>query len=1520
MKRWPQICISFVALFGLSSLLWPTRQSTEPRAEGLPTQADEPANTTKPPPLPPHVDMPRGEIVLGPGRKLPVHIERIERARLRVVELKPSEYLKASSYTGTFPIEKDPIKEAGFRGRERTHFVASENGGSGEAEIDPFAMGQARLAYVVLDAEGAYPRAAIVQKGGISTLLKIGDQGGLAWVTHTAQGRPEARARVKIFQGKTLRFSGTTNADGILKLPRRDRLELPNAHQDAKHPLHAQTESSSGFSLVKESWSTGIDPWTFDLPQAYYEGRQSIRGLITAERGIYRPGEQVHLLGVMRQRTQKGGLRVPSGKVELRVSDPDGALVHSKSVFLSRYGTFREALKLPKTSRLGRYRVSVSHGGTELSHRFEVGKYRAARFEVQLGKASTKDGEGEDDAIVVPLRAAYLWGSPVKNAKGSYTISTRAGRHVGRKGFWFGGTSGSGLMHAGSGELLLDANGEGKIRIDRSVLERDKSAQRLDLIVEATLEDEAGDSITARKAIPHTRTEALVGVQSKRWVVSPSSGWDLDVVAETPEGKAAPGKLVELELVRRHWVSVAVKERWGTRYSGSYQRTVVTKKHITSEGRPTRVHFDLPGGGDYEVRAKLSGGQYFARESVWAYGAGASGSYDNNPRMSLRADKDGYEPGETATLFVGSPYEKSTALVTVEREGILEARVEQLTSAQTPVQVALRGRHLPNVFASVTVVPRQLGSGGSPAAGVPFRMGYTELKVSPEERRLKVRVEPARKDYRPGEKAQVSVQVHDHRGKPVQAEVTLWAADEGVLMLTGYGTPDPFAPAYKSHPHAVSNATSLTHWMSPDPYDWSGTGGDYDVAEDGQGAFRSRFLGTAFFSKRAVVTNARGEATVEMPLPDNLTRWRVMAAVADSGARFGKAEASFVTNKPLQLVPALPRFLTAGDEVDATFVLHEQSGVGGTAEVDVQVSGGKLQGDAKRTVSLSANSSLPLRFRVKAAKAGEVRFRARAKLAGKRDAVEMTLPVHPPANWQRTQLGEGRIDGTQALAVALPKSAEAGFGELSVTLAPGVLASLEGGVDALLEYPHGCVEQTTSRLIPMVLLEDLLKSSGDERLSGQTHKARMDKSIAHVLDHQNHDGGFGLWPSSDSEGFLTAYALWGLTTAKKHGYRVPSVRLERGFAYLKRHVKDGDDMHGQFSSLETIPFASYVLEYAGRGDTELATKLSKKHTALSRFSVGLLGSALAKHDAGPTLLGSLQGARAIGPKGGAFIREGEGGGTFAHGRDLRATAIAVRAHLDAGRPAEAEALVAGVLNRRQKDGSWGTTYNNLWALYALGGYAKERTGDKPVPVEVKLGGKTLKRLTLTPGSPLKRLSIPARDLPAPGSTTQLELVAPKGSRARFVATLRFVATSQNKKPREHGLKVTRQLLDADTGKAVTQPQRGKVYKVRLTVDSASAREQIALIDRLPAGFEPIDTNLKTSISASDGSSWVWVWRELHDERVTFFADRLPAGARSAEYLVRATRTGSFKRPAARAEAMYDPAVWGEGVAEQLVVR
>lgn len=1490
----------------------------------------------------PRVRMPAPMAVLAADGNLPVQLMGIRRARLRAMRLRADEIARAAEVAGVYPRDEDPASRMprGWSERLRARDLDPDAGDEqGIQRIDPFDVAGGRgPVLAILDAPGVRSRVSVVQRAVNAVVLKVGAGGGVVWVADPRTGRPVANATVTIFEGTERRAGGRTDRDGLYRLPAAARLRRDATIQHAVNrrgrrtgrtytsgpPLRAVVRAGGHVTYASESFSTGIEPWQLEIPFARTLEGSRTRGMVTAERGIYRPGESVHLLGIVRELADDGALRAPRGRVQLRVLDPDGNPVHEERVRFTAYGTFRDELALPSGARLGRYQVIARPpAGGELVHRFEVGEYRPDTFSVEVppaGPAELVDGE-----IAFPIRARYLYGAPLAEVEAQWTLSWRPRRIQvsGAPGYRFG-TEGAG--HGGyarfltSGTASLDARGEAEVRLPRTLLPMHESAQAVDLVFEARVLDEAGDTVAGRTVQTLSTRERWVGLRSERWVVDAGDGWDVSVVAVTPDGSRVEDHPIRLRLIHPTWRTHAERGSGGVRYDGEWEDVVVAEREVRSTRADRRVHFGLPGGGRYRVELVDDTGSVLTEAQVWAAGGGAHAPVYNHPRMEIVADQPSYQPGDRATLYAQVPWERSLALVTVEREGVMEARVERLDGAATPIRVDVTDEHAPNVFVGVSALPI---STESPASGVPLRVGYHELPVSAERRRLHVAVRPAQDDYEPGEEAAVDVQVTDHRGRPVRAEVTLWAADEGVLQLTGYPTPDPFAPAYAQHPNTVATAASVAQWTQRDPYTWPDGGGD---APAGEGtALRSRFLSTAFFS-RAVVTNRAGRARVRFETPDNLTRWRVMAAVADRGERFGRGEAAVTTSKPLSAMPTLPRFLTQGDLVDAGVVVHNHTGADGTAEVRLSVDGpAEIVGDAVRRVEIPDGARVPVRFGVIAGGTGEVSFRARVQMGQASDGWRRALPVNPATAWSSQRVAGGALEPGAGGWFAMPSQIDGDQAELLVTVSHGVYAAMEAGLDSLIRYPHGCVEQTTSGLIPMVLLEDLLRDLGSGRLASADHRQRMGAAIEHVMRHQNGDGGFGLWPSSSSEGFLTAYALWGLLTARDHGYAIDDGRVQRAMAYLEEHATQGDDMHGQFSPEEIGPFAAYVLAHAQRDDRGLSTRLAGDEDHLSRFGVGLVADALSRRErrgVDPLFEALEEAAEPVGDA--RLVQDPNAGGSFMRfGTDVRATSSAVQALVAAGRRSEAADLVSGILGQRRSDGSWGSTYNNMWALYALTSYAQAAGSparSEAASVEVQLDGRAVGRLELGADARARQIVIPASSLPRVGHGARLTLQGPVGADLRFSARLRYVTDAAHQRPESHGLTVSRQLIDAQTGHEVEHPAVGQIVRVRLRVVATRPLEQVAVMDYLPAGFEAIDDRLATRGHAGARASGDrWSHQEVHDERVTFFADRLPSGTRVAEYLAQVSRSGEFVRPAPRAEAMYDPEIYGLGSIERVVV-
>jgi len=1459
----------------------------------------------------PVVRMPTRETVLPPTGRIPMRLVNVERAEVRLIEVAAHEIAPAMAIVGYHDANTDPFAKLPDAMKARARRVEIDVDGlpeDGAFELDPFAGGAGKVVLVLLSAKGAGTRVGLYQRGTLGALVKLGADGGLVWVTDTSTGRPVAGATVSVLGGARPRHGGTTGADGLVRLPSRERLRSPG---DAG-PIIAVVQAQGQTVFTAADFTDGVEPWAFDLPYYYYSGQEALRGVVATERGIYRPGEPVHVLAVLRQRRADGRLVAPTGAVDVTVRDPDGMELAHRTAPLTAFGTARLEVTLPRVCPLGGYTLELSKDGVSFYHSFEVGEYRPASFEVILPSASEADLV--EDTVVIPVEARYLYGAPVAGGRVAWTVSWRH-RHLdfpGFEGFGFAGAQEHYYSHPQlltEGTATLDAHGRALVRLPRAALPGDgEDAQSIDLVIEATVTDAADDTTTARTVQRLDRTDVFVGVASERWVVAPREGWDVRVVALDRRGRPRAGQALQIELERGWYDSVAEQGPHGVRYRTSREQAVVARREVIAGPGPVAVHFDLPGGGDYEVRVRAAGTSAVTATRVWAWGDGGAGAAENDPRVELRLDRDGYAPGDTARLHAAVPYPRATGLLTVERNGILSARVVELGGNDAPLEVPVLDQYLPNVFVGLSVVPRD-AKGASPASGFPFRAGYAELRVSPESRRLEVEVDPVSTELVPGESARVKVRVRDHAGQPVRAEVTLWAADEGVLMLTGYRTPDPFAPVYARHELDVSTATNLLRWTQYDAELWAEGGGD----GGGEGtALRSRFLSTAFFS-RGVVTDARGEATVAFALPDNVTRWRVMAVAADAGERFGRGESSVTASKALQVTPALPRFATEGDIFDAGFLVHNHTGSAAKVTVRLTAQGARILGAPAQELSLADGASQPVRFPLAVGAPGELALRAEVAGSGRQDALVVALPVHDAARVERRVLSQGALAGELLTELAVPDFARAGSAAVEIVTSPSLLASLAPGIESLLEYPYGCAEQKTSRLIPMVVLGDLIAQLGIRGFDPRKHRARLEDTLAELEQHQSDNGGFGLWVGSEPDPFITAYVLFGWLVAKDHGFPVSAPRLARGVHYLADAVGSGEPISGYFS-LRADPFAGYVLARAGADDRGLLERLASKPAELTRADEALVAAGLAyRARAGeavtglPAVLSDLQAARQ-GAAERATIPERSAGGSLGQGSDLQATALAAHALVIAGRVADAEALVRGVLDGRLADGTWGCTYDNLLAVLAVGDVvAAAPPARGRGEVVIAIDGTERGRVKAASASSVGRLVLGADVLPAPGSSATLRITAPAGARFEHLVSMRYLPVAGSQGPRSRGYGIERAVFDAVSGEPVKNPTVGQLLRVRLTVEAPGDRRQVALTDRLPAGFEAVNARLATEqkrVGAAE--SWQWSSSEVRDERVSFFANHLDRGTTTAEYLARVSRSGEFVWPAATVESMYRP--------------
>jgi uncharacterized protein YfaS (alpha-2-macroglobulin family) len=1426
-------------------------------------------------------------------------------------------------------------------------------------------------------------RELLLNFTNLGVTAKLAGPSGLVWVTRLSDGKPQPGAEVTIRDGKgRVRWRGKTDADGVAVTPGNAQL-LPKAARRAARGAPGAEDVRAGdgeegggeeeardfggrttdllvfarlggdVSWVNPSRSGGLAAWNFRVAVDEAPRAEQLRGFLHSDRGLYRPGETVHLRGLARTMKLGGALRVPAArKARVTVRDPRGEEILAKTVTLSRYGGFALDVPIGEGARLGDYHVAAALGEGTFSERFSVEQYRVAAFEVKIQPPAREPVAGEEMKLAAEAR--YLYGAPLRGGAVTWRVYRR-GREVsfpklpayefGDARTWYEdhvARSSVSEPLVGEDERRLDKNGRATLtlKLDRQDFRADQ-----DLMVTAEVQDETHQMIAANVAIPAHRAAVSFGVDRGSPIGGAGGARSVKVVAVDAKGQGVDAKAT-FRAVKRDWS--CVWESWG--YRGSYRcetkEPEVLRRELTlAAGVPTEIRFTPPSPGEYFliVEGKDAAGNETATASeLWTWGDGeAAWQADESERFDVIADKPRYAVGDTARLLLKTTLREATGLVTIERDGVIERRLVAVGKGTSTIEVPIKEGYGPNVYASVMLVKGRTGKG---PRGLPvMRMGMTTLAVDTEAKRLKVAVTTDRDSYRPGDPVTAELRVTDVAGKPVQAEVALAAADEGVLTLIGFKTPDPIATFFAPWGLGVTTATQYERLARlPEPGEERyATGGDSGAP----GTFRSRFMSTAYWNP-AIETDAAGRARVTFAAPDNLTAYRLMAVAADAGERFGSGDRRVTVRKPLQLLGAMPRFLNVGDEAKGGVLVVNDTGAAGTAVVDATVTGADLRRGAHQEIVIPAGGRVAVSFPVRATRAGELRLRVKAALGAERDGLELKLPVRYPSPIETELVATGSTKDQASFPVQLPTGALAGTASLELSTDPDGVAGLEESLRDLIEYPYGCLEQTTSRLVPLIAVEELARSLKLPGLDGPNLQRFIRAGLAKLERFQTDDGGYSLWMGGKPEPFLTAFALWGLKQARDAGHPIPARMIDGGVRWLHEALaRDGnvagpiDDILGERGSRA---FAVHVLAALGSPDPAYASKLLEDKGRLPLFGTAFLARALAaslgpRHAAVTGLVDDL--ARAVevsGPLAMLHERKDRDLGWYMSD-DVRTTAIATDAFLDL-RPEEPSLpkLVKGLFGER-RHGRWDTTQDDLFGLVSLVHYVKARDVGGSVSVVAKLGDrKVLAGPLVGKAIRIKRASVPLDVAHPPKAPLTIDA---EGGEVFYAAVVRYRRAFADQKPYEHGIVAIREYLDPETD-APIDPRAGvkvgSMVRVRVTVAPESWGKHLAIDDPLPAGLEAVNTKLATSggppkkaerfggtqgRDLDDGNSW-WrpAARELRDDRVLVFIESLQPGAATFTYLARATTAGTYQVPGLSAGEMYEPAVAARTAPLTFVVR
>ncbi|MBS2022293.1 MAG: Ig-like domain-containing protein [Deltaproteobacteria bacterium] len=1371
----------------------------------------------------------------------------------------------------------------------------------------------------------AHDRPDLTSVAQITDLVphaKIGLTSSVVWVTSLSKGTPVPDATVRVYApGGRVTAEGKTDQDGLVNFGGSAEL-TGNANaganwEEPKVMVAALLDGDVGVSTTDWDGTARGENISYELDAL----AQSPLGSLFTDRGLYRPGDTVHVKGVLRRkdsRSATGLLTMPEGTaIKVETNDREGEAIDTHSVKLSRYGTFTFDLKIPKEAKLGGFSMHATDVGAkgkgsqgEWSGNFRVAEYRAPTFRVDVLTPKAQLFTG--DTLAATVSARYLFGGAMTGASASWSVTRNANGFSppGQSGFLFGPQSfrswsdegenmpqeqpmASGFVASGKGTI----DKTGNLAIDAGKTET-PGGSAVTYTIESEVTDVSRQAQAGRVEIVVHPASFYVGLGATSIFAEAGKPLTVPVIAASPDGKRVEGVEVKVAAVLREFHSVK-KQGVGGVYQtvNELVETELTTCAVTTKIEAQACTLTIAKAGEVTLRATAKDAQghtAMTSNGVYVLGPGySSWARGDSAHIDVVADKAEYAVGDVAKVLVKSPYSESLALISVEREGVSQRHIQKLSGTAVTIDVPITEEMVPDIFVGVLLVRPRVADGNQAAGEDPGRpamkVGFAELKVGTQVKRLSVDVKPSKPDWQPRQKVPVALTVKDAAGKPAKAELQVYAVDDGVLRLAGYQVPDLIADMF---PHRGLGVTLAEPILSLVRRQRFGEKGDLQPGGGGgreeSSEVRGKFLTTVLW--KTVETDDQGQASVEIELPDNLTTFRIMAVALTQADRFGAGQSEVHVSLPLLIQPALPRFAHTGDEFEAGVVVNTNGLASDHREVTVkaELTGAVSLADgqpAEQKVTLEDGVAREVRFKLKATGTGPAKFVFKASAQGAKgetykDGVEQTIPVELPVQMEAVAT-YGDTDKKATEGLVPPANVRPDQGGLTVTMSSTALGGMGDAMEQLWEYPYGCAEQLSSRLMPLVAVREVQKVFGvapkatdkhvpDPVLAELLHlapdeTAKVDAAVndtIHKLEAlQNPSGGFRYWTSSTCEWpWLSTYVTLTLHRAREAGYAVKRPVLDNAKRYLATVAAGGVYCGSSKISAEERVFALQVLARMGDPRPAFYDELLAQKDHLALFGKAQLADAIAigkgSMPKAQALLTEIMNSAQESPAGVHF--EEKNALTYAplFSSDTRTTGMVLQTLADVNPTHPYVGKIARYLTGvRRKDGSYRNTQEAAYALMGLTEVVRAREKSAPdFTAKVTLGGAEL----FTQAFKGRSLAVITKSLPmsevvakTAGKSAKdalpFEFAVDGTGMLTYGALMRYAPKELPLTPRDEGLFVQRWFERYDTpGQMATEFNAGELVRVRVRIATRMQRDYVAIEVPLPAGLEAVDLQLATT--------------------------------------------------------------------------
>jgi uncharacterized protein YfaS (alpha-2-macroglobulin family) len=1395
------------------------------------------------------------------------------------------------------------------------------------------------------------PTAALVTN--LAVHFKWGRESSLAWVTTLDGAKPVNGASVAVqdCNGRVL-WEGTTDTQGIARvtaLPDHSALPscpatIPNeeypylelsqneALRSLRAGLFVTARTTDDLSFVSSGWDEGIEGWRFQLPTESWQGPLTVHTVL--DRSLFRAGDTVHMKHVLRSKILGGFAEVPPSErpQTMSIRHLGSEEKYDFPVTWERAGVAESTWKIPQEAKLGTYEIVFARD----RHEWEAVEFRVQAFRVPLMRAILQPPSAAQVApteMPIDVQVQYLAGGAAAGLPVTLRWQTRdraAAEREDYDGFTFanGGVT-EGVVRRGmendydeeeeveetegaspprtpktsKTSVVLDATGSSRTTV-RGLPVADKLQE---VVTELEYRDPNGALQTVASTTPLWPSSWLVGLKPDSWMTS-SDRLKMQVAVVDVRGQAVPDAAVDVDVFEQKVYSNRTRLVGGfyayehveeTRRVGRFcaGRTDV-KGLLLCDGKPPRdgnlvlVATAI----DSEGRAAR------AHEEVWVPGDSQWWfKVKDSDRIDVLPEKKRYDPGETARFQVRMPFSSATALISVEREGVAEAWVQELSGNEPVIEVPVRDEYAPNVFVSVMAVRGRVG-GIAPTAlvdlGKPaFKLGVAEVRVGWRAFELKVGVTPSKAVYRVRETAAVKIAVSTADGKPLplDAEVAVAAVDEGLLELAPNRSWDELEAMMGRRGYGIQNATAQGQVVGKRHYGLKalpqGGGGGRQVTRE--------LFDTLLIWKGRVPLDAHGEGAVEVPLNDSLTSFKIVAVAMAGTNRFGTGSASIRSTQDLMILSGTAPLVREGDLVRNEFTVRNTTNQ--PTSVTMKGAAGSVVAPlAEQRIALGPGEARVVEWPVTVpADADRLEYRVDAlATSGAEDhlrVVQTVIPVVPVRTFQATLV---RLENVLRQPVARPPDALPGRGGVRVTLAPRLTRSLEGVREWMKDYPYGCLEQRVSRAVAL----------RDETL--------WQAATASMPAHLDEEGLLKYFPTQPlGSEVLSAYVL---SVSHAAGWALPEAveeRLVEGLTgFVEGRVRRDSLLATADLSIRKMA-ALEALTRVGKAEPRMLSSVTLEPSLWPTSAVLDWWSVLGRVAAIPERAARLDEAEQI-----VRARLNLQGTTMGFSTERRDDLWWLMASADTNAVRlvlllleqrrwqdDVPRLVVGALARQHR-GSWCCTLSNAWGVLAVEGFAQA--------FEVSpVSGETAVDLGAAPQSLAWQDKPDGASLFFPWPEQGSDLVAQHRGDGTPWLTLQALSAIPLREPFSSGFSFRRTVKPVEQ-RMPGRWSRGDVMRVRLEVVAQSEMTWVVVSDPVPAGASHLGTGLghdsQLLTRGEERKGWVWpAFEERASDTFRAYYELVPKGTFVVEHTLRLNQSGRFQLPTTRVEALYAPEMFGE---------